>query len=129
MDSLWLMGTLVKGLTSIRIGGTLKSSCILMVAVPRAMLTKSAQCRCIFLASSGVRRWKSVVTPGAGGRGNMRGIASINSIIRGIDVSSFEPGSRSFGRGNLLWFRFSSLTEERESSLAREEVDSALVRP
>ena len=43
MDSLWLMGTLVKGLTSIRIGGTLKSSCILMVAVPRAMLTKSAQ--------------------------------------------------------------------------------------
>ena len=33
LDSLWLMGTLVKGLTSMRMGGTLRSSWILIVAV------------------------------------------------------------------------------------------------
>ena len=56
----------------------------------------------------------------------MWGIASMHSWILGIEVSSFEFGSRSFGRGNLLSSRLASFKEERDATLSREEDDSAL---
>ena len=59
----------------------------------------------------------------------MWGIASMHSWILGIEVSSFEFGSRSFGRGNLLSSRLASFKEERDATLSREEVDSALLKP
>ena len=50
----------------------------------------------------------------------------MHSRIFGVEVSSFESGSRSLGRGNLLSLRLASFKEERDETLSREEVDSAL---
>ena len=59
----------------------------------------------------------------------MWGIASMHSRILGIEVNSFESGSGSLGRGNLLSSRLASFREERDATLSREEVDSTLWKP